>query len=133
MIRSNKKGFTIIELLVAVAIIAILAVIIMVSVTTYINGAKVAKIKSDFVNIAFGMSGCFATTGTYSGCITNPAYVSDKLRSDVVDQGGAIVITESPTTAYCAGSVLPGGGNVCIDSTGATTATACIASETVCP
>jgi prepilin-type N-terminal cleavage/methylation domain-containing protein len=130
---TSKKGFTIIELLVAVAIIAILATIILVLTTGYINGAKVAKIKSDFVNIAFGMSGCFSSTSSYSGCMTNNAYVSDKLRNDVNTQGGSLVYTSSPSVAYCAGSSLPGGGSVCIDSTGKTTNTACSASISVCP
>ena len=133
---NKQKGFTIIELIVVVAIIAILAAIILLNQVAYIKGAKAAKIKSDFVNIAFGMSGCYASTGTYAGCILNDTYVSSKARSDVSDQGGTIIYTNPATTAYCASSVLPSGGNVCIDSTGVTKSSAssiCLTSISACP
>lgn len=48
----NKKGFTIIELIVVIAIIAILAAIVMVGVTQYIAKARDAKVKSDISQIA---------------------------------------------------------------------------------
>lgn len=45
------KGFTIIELIVVIAIIAILASVVMVNVTQYINKSKDASIKANMDSI----------------------------------------------------------------------------------
>ena len=131
----KSKGFTIIELIVVIAIIAILASIVLVNVTSYINKAKDAKIKSDIANIALAMGSCLADTGTYVGCIG-----TDKVPQTLIDDinatgtGGTFVTSATPTaSAYCMGSSLPGGGNVCADATGVTTATACTTLITKCP
>lgn len=47
----NKKGFTIIELIVVIAIIAILAAIVMVNVTQYIKKSKGAAVMADMKGI----------------------------------------------------------------------------------
>ena len=50
--KMNKsKGFTIIELLVVVAIIAVLAAIVLVNVTGYINQGKNAAIKGNLATV----------------------------------------------------------------------------------
>ena len=46
MQKINKKGFTIIELIVVIAIIAVLAGIVLVNVTQYINKGKDAAIQT---------------------------------------------------------------------------------------
>ncbi len=46
-LSTNKKGFTIIELIVVIAIIAVLAAIVLVNVTQYINKSKNAAIKAN--------------------------------------------------------------------------------------
>ncbi|MCX6719761.1 MAG: prepilin-type N-terminal cleavage/methylation domain-containing protein [Candidatus Staskawiczbacteria bacterium] len=48
---ANKKGFTIIELIVVIAIIAVLASIVMVNVTQYIAKSKETAVIADMVNL----------------------------------------------------------------------------------
>ncbi len=48
---SRAEGFTIIELIVVIAIIAVLAGIVLVNVTQYINKAKITAIKSDMLEL----------------------------------------------------------------------------------
>ncbi len=142
---NKSKGFTIIELIVVIAIIAILASIVLVNVTQYISKAHDAAIKSDMSNIATGMATCFSEYGSYSNgatpavyCVANTAYVPATLSADITKQGGTLVTTAAPTTAYCASSKLASDAAkyVCIDSTGVTkeSATAiCTTSSIACP
>ena len=131
---NKSKGFTIIELIVVIAIIAVLASIVLVNVTSYINKAKAVKIKSDIANIARGVAVCYSETNTYVGCVANVAYVPATLSADITSAGGTLVTSATPTvSAYCVGSSLPGGGNVCTDATGVTKAAACTTSITACP
>jgi len=73
-----KKGFTIIELIVVVAIIAILAAVVMFGVTQYINKSKIAAVKVELDQISkaaviyYGENGsmanfCGETTSTSYG------------------------------------------------------------------
>ena len=121
----KQKGFTIIELIVVIAIIAILASIVLVNVTQYINKAKDAAIKSDMSNIAVGMATCGASAnGSYTGCDSNTSYVQANLKTDIANQYASSAFTatySSPATAYSAYVKLNDGSYVCIDSTGQTT------------
>jgi len=140
----KQKGFTIIELIVVIAIIAVLASIVMVNVTGYIDKAKDAAIKSDLANIATGMAACYAQYGSYSNgastpiyCQNNTTYVPSTLSADITDRGGTLIVTASPTTAYAACSKLASDSTtyVCVDSTGITKegTTECSTSTTACP
>ncbi len=59
------EGFTIIELIVVIAIIAVLAGIVLVNVTQYINNAKVARAHVEADNIATALSAFYAAHGSY--------------------------------------------------------------------
>ncbi len=63
----NKKqlGFTIIELIVVIAIIAVLAGIVLVNVTQYANKSKVVRANADANNIARAMELFYAEYGDY--------------------------------------------------------------------
>lgn len=50
-IRKNKKGFTLVELLVVIAIIGVLAVVAVPALFSNINKAKVASVESDYSSI----------------------------------------------------------------------------------
>ncbi len=62
---SLLKGFTIIELIVVIAIIAVLAGIVLVSVTQYINKSKEARANADANNIEKALQLFYAKYGDY--------------------------------------------------------------------
>lgn len=69
--RKNGVGFTIIELVVAVAIIAILASIIIAGITQYISVAKDSAAKADLNNLVTAGQAYLASTGSYDSWITD--------------------------------------------------------------
>ena len=52
MKKSNKKGFTLVELIVVIAIMAILAAVLVPTITNKINDAKESAAKSDMSAVA---------------------------------------------------------------------------------
>ena len=132
----SSKGFTIIELLVVVAIISVLAAIVLVNVTAYINQGKNAAIKGNLATILTNGAVFYDTNGNYTGFCSN-AYVTGP-NAAITSAGGAPTCTVNvAATAWCACSTLKDvtgatGQTFCVDSTGAKkqTATAC---ATECP
>ena len=87
-----------------------------------------------------GMAACYGDKGTYGGtpiCSSNTAYVPAALAADITTQGGALIVTAAPTTAYVACSKLASNSSkyVCADSTGVTKegSTPCTTGMTACP
>jgi len=64
---NKNKGFTIIELIVVIAIIAVLAAIVLTNVSGYINRAKEARASDDFNNIAKAIQIFYGQYGMYPG------------------------------------------------------------------
>ncbi len=117
-------GFTLVELVIVIAIIAILAGIVLVNVSVYINKAKDAKIKSDIANIEIGMAACYSALNNYPTCYGDEMSLVD----DIMANNGNTALTEHDdiSTAYCVSSPLSSSSTtyVCIDSTGATRSSA---------
>jgi prepilin-type N-terminal cleavage/methylation domain-containing protein len=63
--QKNQKGFTIIELIVVIAIIALLSGIVATNVTKYINKAKVARANTDAKNIEKALLAFYSKYGDY--------------------------------------------------------------------
>ena len=79
MKKSNKKGFTLVELIVVIAIMAILAAVLIPTVTNKINDAKKATAKQD----------CTATASALASAlidkIANNTDIPADLRADGAD------------------------------------------------
>ncbi|MBM3206172.1 MAG: prepilin-type N-terminal cleavage/methylation domain-containing protein [Candidatus Staskawiczbacteria bacterium] len=131
MFNKKQKGFTIIELLVVVAIIAVLAAIVLVNVTQYINKGKDAAIKGNMATILTNMAVWYDQNGSYAGfdAATNPGY--DTPADAIVGAGKTIITGEKTDTSSqicgCATLYDTTNGTYCVDSTGykKATATAC--------
>jgi len=128
----NKyKGFTIIELLVVVAIIAVLAAIVLVNVTGYINQGKNAAIKGNLATVLTNAAVFYDQNGGYNNFCTNAYFTGPQ--TAISNAGGtAICKVKTDNTAWCACSTLKDvtgatGQTFCVDSTGTKkqTATAC--------
>jgi len=72
---SNNKGFTIIELIVVIAIIAVLAGIVLVNVQGYTNKAKDASMKSAIKQMYTLAQTVYEQTGSYLNTTSDPQYL----------------------------------------------------------
>lgn len=118
--NKSGAGFTIIELLVVVAIIAVLAAIVLVNVTQYINKGKDAAIKGNMATILTNMAVHYDDNGDYSTFAVSNGYV---IPSTAVTNAGKTVINGSKTDTddqFCACSTLfdTTNGTYCVDDTG---------------
>ena len=99
-----QKGFTIIELVVVIAIIAILAAIVLVNVAGYINKGKDASIKADMHTLITNAIG--NTNGAWAGyvCTGDPAWVAiTAIQSTGANAKCNINSTATiPNTSFCA-------------------------------
>ena len=117
MNKTTQKGFTLIELMIVIAIIGILAAVALPAYQDYANKAKFAEALSisDGYKTAVGV--CAATLGTVSGCnhATNgiPAQdVSAATVSAVTVANGVITVTSTVSTcgggsAACVSELTP--------------------------
>ncbi|MDO8557524.1 MAG: type II secretion system protein [Candidatus Jorgensenbacteria bacterium] len=122
-VHSESSGFTLIEMLVVVAIIGILSATVLSALGPARNKAKDARIVSD-VNQVRAIAETLYDPGSsspYSNVKTTETNIS-KISTDITNQGGALVITLNPTTAYAAYSKLASDSSkyYCVDSAGTT-------------
>ncbi len=116
-LNTRAGGFTLIELMVAVAIAAILAAIAYPSYTAYVQRSRVPAALDQLSGISTRMEQCFQDTGTYTGCLAcanaAAATVRDFAIACAVTNGG----TRFQLTAT--GANLVAGYVYTIDQTGA--------------
>ena len=126
----NKKGFTIIELIVVIAIIAILAAIVMVNVTKYISQSKDAAIKADFDQLSVVAVNFYRENNTYDSFLGNSD--GQKILSAIESQGGVHDSITVAADTFCVDYKLNDGTYWCIDSGGYKGANRCNGPGTAC-
>lgn len=87
---ANKKGFTIVELLIVIVIIAVLAAITVVAYNGIQKRAQETKLKADLTNAAKQMEVAYALNASYP-----TSFPADVKRSD------GVVLSLSTSTKYC--------------------------------
>ena len=119
----SGAGFTIIELLVVVAIVAVLTGIVMVNVTKYVNKGKDAAIRKNITGILSSSVSWVDANGNYATFSSSPSYT---IPADAVKKanGGIdpVFITSDTNDAWCVASPLKQYTPpqfFCVDSTGA--------------
>ncbi|MCC0662867.1 type II secretion system protein [Clostridioides sp. ZZV15-6597] len=87
-LRKNKKGFTLVELLVVIAIIGILAVVAVPALFSNINKAKVASVESDYSSVKSAALSYYSDKNKLPEDITNDlkTYMESDLKNS--DIGG---------------------------------------------
>ena len=126
----NNKGFTLIEMLVVIAIIGLLSSVVLVALGPSRNKAKDTRIISDVNQARVILETKYdASAGAYTYVATD--YTA--LTTDVANNGGTLVVQPVPGSGniYAVSSALVSGGFYCVDSTGKTGSAAAVGS--VCP
>lgn len=79
----SKAGFTLVELLIVMAIVAILGVIAVPSYRNYVVGARQNSAQQALLRMAGAMENCYSMNQTYEGCFgTNNDGVNDFLKAN---------------------------------------------------
>jgi prepilin-type N-terminal cleavage/methylation domain-containing protein len=84
----NKKGFTIIELIVVIAVIAVLAGIVLVNVTQYLEKGKIAAVKGNMSRLRTVATQYFEINGNFASFCLDPAVSKTTAAIDKIEPGG---------------------------------------------
>ena len=79
----SKAGFTLVELLIVMAIVAILGVIAVPGYRNYVVGARQNSAQQALLRMAGAMENCYSMNQTYEGCFgTDNSGVTDFLKAN---------------------------------------------------
>ncbi len=128
-IKKAQQGFTLIELMIVVAIIGILAAIAVPAYQTYTKKAKFTEVVSAVAPVKLGMEICFQELGTFVGCTNGASGVPvAPTPTGFVATGSGVASAQTATTATitmvaigAAGAPVKGleGENYILDATAA--------------
>ena len=112
MTQQNQKGFTLIELMIVVAIIGILAAVALPAYQDYTARAKMSEVITFTASAKTAVSECIISTGSSASCASNKAVGLDEnisspyVTSVVVGTAGEITTTIKAINTDLTGATL---------------------------
>src|SRR5260370_12454175 len=98
--RRTNRGFTMIEMVIVLAIIGLLAAVITQMVTNYVDQSSVAKAQSDVRTVGEAISRFERDVGRYPMWSTANALLQDTTANVVTLRSPGTLPTETSTTAW---------------------------------
>ncbi|PPC94434.1 MAG: pilus assembly protein TapA [Methylotenera sp.] len=89
--KQTQKGFTLIELMIVVAIIGILAAIAIPQYGNYISRSRAAGAAAEIASVRTGVALCYQETGTFTGCTAGAQGVPNLVTTKNILAGGTVV------------------------------------------
>ncbi len=131
-INTKNRGFTLIEILVVIAIIGILASVVLASLNSARDKGADAAIKSS-INNARAQAELFYddNSSSYDGLCADETITN--IETSVEGAGGTFSCDDGDGSAYRISSTLQTSGNYCVDSTGVAVTSSSTPSGTECP
>lgn len=120
--KQSGAGFTLLELLVAVAIIGLIASIVLVGIAQRQRNAKREAIVSEMNQVSKQAESFYVDHDGYAGICTSGNDLTDQgrlgeLKNSIEEKGGEIKCM-STVNDYAVSSALPTGNHWCVDSHG---------------
>lgn len=118
----NKRGITVVELVVVIAIVTILAAIVLVNTMVHIKNAKNSAIKQNLYTIKLYASKYFIKNGTFEGFDKESEFIVPKTAIEKIlgsGHSGTGVIFHVDKNSYCIQTQLYGYIYYCLDGNGA--------------
>ena len=103
--KNNYKGFTLIELMIAVAIIGVLSAIALPSYTESVKKGKRTEAKVELLRIAQMQESYFVQNLSYANSLTQLGFTADTINSDedlyniTIPAGGLLPLACDPTAS----------------------------------